>query len=159
VDDLAVDLDERRPQCGDEGEGGVAGARVVDGEAEAGPAQLAHALDEGRLVWRGLLFGALDGDGRGRDAGGPAAVGSALGSNHGSAGLMGRTFNVTWGGRIGQAGGARDDLLGHEPVDVEGALCRDRGGDDLVDRADGPRRPAQRLVADRLHRLRETSGW
>src|SRR5439155_27062016 len=39
VGDLAVDLDDRRPKGGDEREAGVAGAGVVDGEAEAEAAE------------------------------------------------------------------------------------------------------------------------
>ena len=62
VDDVAVDLDDRWPQCGDEREAGVAGAGVVDREPEAELAQgLDLALERGE-VGDGLLLGAFDGD-------------------------------------------------------------------------------------------------
>src|ERR1035437_2177895 len=59
-DDLAVDLDDRRLQGGDDVEAGVAGAGVVDGEAEAQPAQRLYLLLERRNVGDRLLLGALD---------------------------------------------------------------------------------------------------
>ena len=62
VHDVAVDLDDRWPQGGDEREAGVPGTGVVDREPEAELAQgLDLALERGD-VGDGLLLGALDGD-------------------------------------------------------------------------------------------------
>src|SRR4029079_9205023 len=62
MDDVAVDLDDRWPQGGDEREAGISGARIVDREAEAELAQGPDlALERGDVGDR-LLLGALDGD-------------------------------------------------------------------------------------------------
>ena len=77
VDDLAVDLDDRRPERGDEREAGVAGAGVVDREPEA---ELAQGLDlalERADVGDRLLLGALDGDLARVEAGGADLGGRA----------------------------------------------------------------------------------
>ena len=62
VDDLAVDLDDRRPRRCDEREAGVAGAGVIDREAEAESSQRLDLALERAEVRTGLLFGALDRD-------------------------------------------------------------------------------------------------
>jgi len=69
VDDLAIDLDDRRLERGDDREAGVARAGVVDGEAEAEAAERPNLLLEARHVGDGLLLGALDHDLAGRQAG------------------------------------------------------------------------------------------
>src|SRR3954447_11931718 len=60
MDDLAVDLDDRRPERGDEGEARVAGPGIVDREAEAQAAQLLDPPDELLRVRDRLLLGAFD---------------------------------------------------------------------------------------------------
>ena len=62
VDDLAVDLDDRRPQRRDQREARVAGAGVVDREPEAGLAQGLDLAMEHADVGDRLLLGAFDGD-------------------------------------------------------------------------------------------------
>ena len=61
-DDLAVDLDDRRPQGGDEGEARVAGTGVVHREAEAELAHLLDVLGQARRIRDVHLLGALEGD-------------------------------------------------------------------------------------------------
>ena len=62
VDDLAVDLDDRRAEGGDQREAGVAGTGVVDREPEAELAQRLDLALERADVGDRLLLGAFDGD-------------------------------------------------------------------------------------------------
>src|ERR1700690_745855 len=59
VDDLAIDLDDRRLERVDDREAGVARAGVVDGEAEAEAAERPNLLLGAGRGGEGLLLGAL----------------------------------------------------------------------------------------------------
>ena len=62
VDDLAIDLDDRRAQGGDECKAGIAGAGVVHREPEPELAEGLHLALEHPDVGDRLLLRALDGD-------------------------------------------------------------------------------------------------
>ena len=90
VDDVAVDLDDGRPQRGDQREARVAGAGVIDREAEAEPAQRPDLALERADIGDRLLLGALDRDLVRIEAGGADLVASsACASKAGSSRLDG----------------------------------------------------------------------
>jgi hypothetical protein len=110
VDDLAVDLDDRGSEGGNEGEARIPGTGIVDRETESELSQRAHVPREGQDIGHGLLLGALHGDPPTRDA------------------MGGRHLGERWRGeaRTEQAGGVEVDRITGCPA-RPGAFLLERG--------------------------------
>ena len=117
VDDVAVDLDDRRAERGDEREARVAGPGVVDGEPEPGPAQGLDRALERHDVGDGLLLRALERDlARLEDRASRTIAASGPASNRGSSRLAGvklmASRSVRLAGRRGAGARARPPARG-----------------------------------------------
>ena len=147
VDERAVDLDELRPQLGDDTHARVPGAGVVDGDAESACAQFRGDALQERKVGDRFTFAELEHDRRGIDL----CVGTAL-SSAATPLLVDQGTDEHVDEEIGLADVRRGVQSGADAGEVDGRLHVERrgGAEELVGGADpcARRESGERLVPD-----------